>query len=93
MIKVAGGVFHTHHHLADNRLETLIALAFKEGISSTLIKGFESADSIEEALLILERNIYLQAIFVMPIDIMKKILYLNTLLMLENLMEALEDQC
>ena len=56
LIKLAGGVFHTHHHLADNRLETLIALAFKEGISSNLIKGFESADSIEEALLILERN-------------------------------------
>ncbi len=54
LVKLAGGVFHTHHHLADNRLETLISLAFKEGISSTLIKAFENAESIEEALLILE---------------------------------------
>ncbi len=54
LIKLAGGVFHTHHHLADNRLETLIALAFKEGISSILIKSFENAESIEQALLQLE---------------------------------------
>ena len=54
LIKLAGGVFLTHHHLADNRLETLIALAFKEGISSLLIKSFENAESIEQALLQLE---------------------------------------
>ena len=56
LIKLAGGVFHTHHHLADNRMETLIALAVKEGISLPLIKSFENAMSLEEALLILENK-------------------------------------
>ncbi len=56
LIKLAGGVFHTHHHLADNRLETLIALAVKEGISISLIKDFENAVSVESALLILEQK-------------------------------------
>ena len=26
LIKLAGGIFHTHHHLADGRLEVLVAL-------------------------------------------------------------------
>ncbi len=61
LIKLAGGVFHTHHHLADNRMETLIALAFKEGLSFSLIKAFENADSLEAALLILENKDHLSA--------------------------------
>ncbi len=56
LIKLAGGVFHTHHHLADNRFETLIALAVKEGIPLHLIKDFENSSSIETALLILENQ-------------------------------------
>ncbi len=54
LIKLAGGVFHTHHHLADNRFETLISLAFRESISFDLIKIIEQANSIEEAFLLLE---------------------------------------
>ena len=27
LIKLAGGIFHTHHHLADGRLDVLTALA------------------------------------------------------------------
>ncbi|KGG22331.1 Cobalt-precorrin-6 synthase [Prochlorococcus marinus str. SS2] len=56
LIKLAGGVFHTHHHLADNRLETLIAFAVKERIPLSLIKEFEEAVSIEAALSILENK-------------------------------------
>ncbi len=56
LIKLAGGVFHTHHHLADNRFETLISLAFKEGLPFALIKDLEKAKSIEEAFTILENK-------------------------------------
>ncbi len=56
LIKLAGGVFHTHHHLADNRLETLIALAVKEEIPFPLIKTLQGAVSIEAALLMLENQ-------------------------------------
>ena len=31
LVKLAGGIFHTHHHLADGRLEVLTALAVAEG--------------------------------------------------------------
>ena len=42
LIKLAGGVFHTHHHLADNRLDTLISLAVKEGIPIASIREFQN---------------------------------------------------
>ncbi|WP_269623551.1 cobalt-precorrin-5B (C(1))-methyltransferase CbiD [Prochlorococcus marinus] len=56
LIKLAGGIFHTHHHLADSRLEILIALAVKEGIPYPLIQSLQDASSIEAALLILENK-------------------------------------
>ncbi len=31
LLKLAGGIFHTHHHLADGRAEVLTALAALEG--------------------------------------------------------------
>ena len=51
LIKLAGGIFHTHHHLADGRLETLISLAFREGISFDLIELISKSTSVENALL------------------------------------------
>ncbi len=56
LVKLAGGVFHTHHHLADGRLEILTALAVKEGISLELIQLISKSTSVENALLALERN-------------------------------------
>ncbi len=56
LIKLAGGVFHTHHHLADNRLDTLISLAVKEGIPIASIREFQNAVSVESALSILENK-------------------------------------
>ena len=32
LIKLAGGIFHTHNHLADARIEILVCLAVKEKV-------------------------------------------------------------
>ncbi|ABX07967.1 CbiD protein [Prochlorococcus marinus str. MIT 9211] len=56
LVKLAGGIFHTHHHLADGRLEVLTALAVKERIPFDLIKLLAQSASIESALLILEEQ-------------------------------------
>ena len=55
LVKLSGGIFHTHHHLADGRLEILTSLAVKEGVSFDLIKLISHASSVEEALLTLEQ--------------------------------------
>ena len=54
LIKLSGGVFHTHHHLADGRIEILTSLAFREGISFDLIELISISTSVENALLSLE---------------------------------------
>ena len=56
LIKLSGGIFHTHHHLADGRLEILTSLAFREGISLDLIELISKSTSVENALLALELN-------------------------------------
>ncbi len=56
LIKLAGGIFHTHHHLADGRLEVLMSLAVAEDIPLDLIKLMGKADSVEAALLLLEAS-------------------------------------
>ena len=54
LIKLSGGVFHTHHHLADGRIEILTSLAVREGISFDLIELISKSTSVENALLALE---------------------------------------
>ena len=56
LIKLSGGVFHTHHHLADGRIEILTSLAFREGISFDLIEIISKSTSVENALLSLEAS-------------------------------------
>ena len=56
LIKLSGGIFHTHHHLADGRLEILTSLAVKEAISFDLIELISKSTSVENALLALELN-------------------------------------
>ena len=56
LIKLSGGIFHTHHHLADGRLEILTSLAVREGISLDVIKLISKSTSVENALLDLELN-------------------------------------
>ena len=50
LIKLAGGIFHTHHHLADGRLETLTALAVDANLPIERIQLLRGANSIEQAL-------------------------------------------
>ncbi|MEX1316597.1 MAG: cobalt-precorrin-5B (C(1))-methyltransferase CbiD, partial [Synechococcaceae cyanobacterium] len=54
LIKLAGGIFHTHHHLADGRAEVLTALAALEGLAGADLARLHAADSVETALSDLE---------------------------------------
>jgi cobalt-precorrin-5B (C1)-methyltransferase len=50
LIKLAGGIFHTHHHLADGRAEVLTALAALEGLTGDALGALHDAPTVEEAL-------------------------------------------
>ena len=54
LVKLAGGIFHTHHHLADARLEILTCLAVLEGLPMDVIHLISEASSMQDALLTLE---------------------------------------
>jgi len=55
LIKLAGGIFHTHNHLADGRIEILVYLAVKEKVPLEIIVKLSHLKNLEDALLILER--------------------------------------
>ena len=50
LIKLAGGIFHTHHHLADGRAEVLTALAALQGLPHGQLKALHEAATAEAAL-------------------------------------------
>jgi cobalt-precorrin-5B (C1)-methyltransferase len=50
LIKLAGGIFHTHHHLADGRAEVLTALAALEGLAGPPLEALHGAPTVEAAL-------------------------------------------
>ena len=54
LIKLAGGIFHTHNHLADARIEVLVCLAVKEKVPLEIIYRFIQSKTIDEALRIIE---------------------------------------
>ena len=54
LIKLAGGIFHTHNHLADARIEILVYLALQEEVPIEIIKKLSIAKTVEDGLLILE---------------------------------------
>ncbi len=54
LIKLAGGIFHTHNHLADGRIEILVYLAVKEKLPMEIVIKLSKSNTVEEALLILE---------------------------------------
>ena len=56
LIKLAGGIFHTHHHLADGRLEVLVALGLDAGLSADQLRQLRGAASVEEAFQRLDAN-------------------------------------
>ncbi len=55
LVKLAGGIFHTHHHLADGRIEVLTSLAVQEGLPLDLIQTIATADSVEAAFLMVQK--------------------------------------
>ncbi len=55
LIKLAGGIFHTHNHLADARIEILVYLAVQEKVPSVIIEELSQLNNLEDALLILEK--------------------------------------
>jgi cobalt-precorrin-5B (C1)-methyltransferase len=50
LIKLAGGIFHTHHHLADGRLEVLTTQAALLGLPLEQLQQLARAASVDEAL-------------------------------------------
>jgi len=50
LIKLAGGIFHTHHHLADGRAEVLTALAALTGLGGEALQALHDAPTVEAAL-------------------------------------------
>jgi len=55
LIKLAGGIFHTHNHLADGRIEILVFLAVQEKVPPKIIVELSHLNTLEDALLMLER--------------------------------------
>ncbi len=55
LIKLAGGIFHTHNHLADARIEILVYLAVQEKLPLEIILELSQLDNLENALQLLER--------------------------------------
>jgi len=55
LIKLAGGIFHTHNHLADARIEILVYLAIQQKVPLEIIVELSQLDNLENALQLLER--------------------------------------
>ena len=55
LVKVAAGVFYTHNRIADSRLETMAAYAAAAGLPADEVGALLSANTTEDALLVLER--------------------------------------
>ncbi len=53
LIKLAGGIFHTHHHLADARLEILTAYAANLGLPTPILQKIFTSPTTEAALKLL----------------------------------------
>ena len=50
LLKLAGGIFHTHHHVADGRAAVLTAFAALEGVTGAALEQMHSATTVEAAL-------------------------------------------
>lgn len=55
LIKLAGGIFHTHNHLADGRLEILTAYCAKLGLPQAEINQIFNCSTTESALNLLQK--------------------------------------
>jgi cobalt-precorrin-5B (C1)-methyltransferase len=50
LIKLAGGIFHTHHHLADGRAEVLTAFAALDGLGGPALAALHGAPTVDQGL-------------------------------------------
>ncbi len=50
LIKLAGGIFHTHHHVADGRLEILAAHCANAGLPTAAVQAIFACATAEAAL-------------------------------------------
>lgn len=50
LMKLAGGIFHTHHHIADGRLEILTAHCAQLGLPTTVLQAVFASPTAEAAL-------------------------------------------
>ena len=50
LIKLAGGIFHTHHHLADGRIEVLTTQAVLQGLPLEQLQCLATAPSVDAAV-------------------------------------------
>lgn len=54
LIKLAGGIFHTHHHVADGRQEIFAAHCAAAGVSLAITQAIFQADTVEAGLTLLQ---------------------------------------
>ncbi|WP_008319123.1 cobalt-precorrin-5B (C(1))-methyltransferase CbiD [Leptolyngbya sp. PCC 6406] len=50
LIKLAGGIFHTHHHVADGRQEILTAIAAAQGLPTPAVQTLLQSATVEAGL-------------------------------------------
>jgi cobalt-precorrin-5B (C1)-methyltransferase len=50
LLKLAGGIFHTHHHLADGRREILTAVCANLGLPTSVLQAIFACPTAEAAL-------------------------------------------
>ena len=50
LIKLAGGIFHTHHYVADGRQEILSAIAAAQGLPTADVQQLLQAETVEAGL-------------------------------------------
>ncbi len=50
LIKLAAGIFHTHHHVADGRMETLCAIAASQSLPHPLLQQLLDSPTVEAGL-------------------------------------------
>lgn len=50
LLKLAGGIFHTHHHLADGRAAVVTAFAALEGLAGDALVQLHGASTVEDGL-------------------------------------------
>ncbi|MEN9217661.1 MAG: cobalt-precorrin-5B (C(1))-methyltransferase CbiD [Gloeomargarita sp. DG_2_bins_126] len=55
LLKLAGGIFHTHHHLADARLEILTACGLRTGLPLPVLQKLLTQPTVDAAMTYLQQ--------------------------------------